>query len=208
MEFFILRRQNYHRLIAEEDEFYYPLIFQTPFLSARYIGKSAEMQLLGAKENFKGILIGISQESLLSYFKRYLSFMPDALSATSLQLEDDEHEWLAQHLKITRPFTGIRYVSTPREPPYYILLSEHGEFLVFSSVSESELADLPKINYNRIITNEAIEQLANFLKAKLPKKLRDHPHKPQRAGPSLETKLKQLRISKFFKAAEEKLDGE
>ncbi|MFH0971148.1 MAG: hypothetical protein V1835_01125 [Candidatus Micrarchaeota archaeon] len=200
MEHFILNRAHYHKLISEEDEFYYPLIFQTSLLNARYVGKTATMQIKGKEGEVEGVLLGVLGESLLSYFRKFLS-SPDLLNASSLPFDETEHEWLETHLK-TKPFPGIKYVSRPKGPPYYILLSEHGEFIIFTSISESELEDLPKINYNKIIMNESIEQLVSYVKGSLPKKLREKKKSPK-TEPSLETKLKQLRISKFLKAAEE-----
>lgn len=209
VEFFILQRSNYHKLISEEDEFYYPLIFQTPLLNARYIGKAAELKIRGEKNKFSGTLIGVLSSPLINYFHSYFTENPGNLNSASLGLQGTEMEWLEAHLKITKHFNGIKFISTPaKEGPFYILLSERGDFLVFSCISESELDDLPEINYNKIITNEAIEQLAGYLKAKLPKKIKGKAGKGQKHEPSLETKLKQLRISKFLRAAEEKVAEE
>lgn len=205
MEYFLLHRNNYHRLISEEDEFYYPLIFQTPLLNSRFLGKIAELAIRGRKGKFSGMLIGVTERTLLSQFKGYFSFRPETLNASSLPFGEDEHEWMEAHLKL-KPFPEIRYISKPRSPPYFILLSEIRDLLVFSSFSESELEDLPQINYNKIITNEAIEQLTSYVKSNLPRKLRGKHKAP--IHENLEAKLKQLRISKFLKAAEEKVAKE
>ncbi|MFH1750310.1 MAG: hypothetical protein ABH863_01375 [Candidatus Micrarchaeota archaeon] len=201
MEFFIMQRANYHKLISEEDEFYYPLIFQTPLLNARYLGKVAELKLKNGRK-YSGLLIGMLEKPLLEYFKEYFAGRRDAFSS-SLRLQEDESEWLETHLKIKQHFTGMKYISKPAGGPYYVLLSERSDFLVFCTVSEAELDDLPEIKYNKIITNEAIEELASYLKIRLPKKLKAF--RKIKGEPSLETKLKQLRISKFFKAAAEKV---
>ncbi|MEK6953804.1 MAG: hypothetical protein AABX01_02270 [Candidatus Micrarchaeota archaeon] len=206
MEFFILNRSNYHKLISEEDEFYYPLIFQTPLLNARYVGKTAGLKIKGEKEKFSGLLLGVLSAPLISYFRNYFAANPQNLNSASLGLQDSEMDWLEAHLKITKHFSGIKFISKPaKDGPFYILLTERDDFLIFSCISETELEDLPEINYNKIIMNEAIEQLAGYLKARLPKKPKGRGGKSEKHGPSLEIKLKQLRISKFFRSAEEKV---
>ncbi len=196
VEHFILQKAEYHKLIPEEDQFLYPIIFQTPLLSARYIGKVAELRVRERKEKFGGMLFGVSDVPLIDHFKIYFRHSLDVLNASALPFDETEQEWLEAHLLGPRRISGIKYFSKPGEPPYYLLLSEQGDFLVFSSCSESELEDLPQINYNKIITNEAIEQLVSFLKSNLPKKLQ-HRKKGQRQQVPFEQKLKQMRISKF-----------
>ncbi|MFH1442776.1 MAG: hypothetical protein ABIG96_01965 [Candidatus Micrarchaeota archaeon] len=202
MEFFLIRKHEYSKLISEEDEFYYPIIFQTSLLNSRYIGKKTLLKLRGIAETFEGTLLGVSQEPLIDVFKKYFSNSPDRLSSSSLPIEENEFEWLDLHLKSKKPHAGVKFTSNPGKPPYYFLLSEKVDFLVFSSFSEEELEDLPQINYNKIILNESIEKLLSYLKQQLPKK----PHEKKHREPSLETKLKQLRIAKFLKSAEEEAE--
>lgn len=187
-------KQHYSKVIASEDEFYYPLIFQTPLLNSRYLGKTAEIKLRHVHEPYSGVLIGVSQRSLLLHFKRYFGDELDKLNASTLEVEEDEHEWLIMHRKISKGFNGVKYISRPLEPPYYFLISEEAGLVVLSSFSESEMEDLPKINYNKIITNEAIESLASYVKEELPKRERSKKAKIQKPKQT----EKQVRISKFL----------
>ncbi|MEK6842988.1 MAG: hypothetical protein AABY04_00710 [Candidatus Micrarchaeota archaeon] len=194
MEFFILDKAHYSKVISKEDEFYYPLIFQTPLLNSRYLGKTAEIKLRHIHEPYSGILIGVSQRSLLLHFKRYFGEEQGKLNASTLEVEEDEHEWLIMHKKISKGFNGVKYISRPLEPPYYFLITEENGLIVISSFSESEMEDLPKINYNKIITNEAIEGLASYVKGELPKRDRSKKAKTQKPKQA----EKQVRISKFL----------
>ncbi len=202
MEFFVFNKAHYHKLISAEDEFYYPLIFQTPLLNARFIGKHAEVKLTGGNGRLSGLLLGVTNETLLSYMKSYFHYSPETLNASALPLQENERTWLESHFRIKKPFTGIRYISKPKQPPFYILLFEKHDIMALCSVAETEMAELPQINYNKIITNEAIEILVSYLKNALPKKLKTrgktHRH-------SIDTEIKQLRISKFLRVSDEKI---
>jgi hypothetical protein len=195
MEFFLMNKANYHRLISEEDEFYYPLIFQTSLLNSRFLGKKAILPLKDGGE-FVGTLIGVTNLPLMEHFKLYSRGI---LESTSLGIEENELEWLKTHVKSARHFQKIRFNSNPMGAPYYILICEMGDAIAFGAFSENELEDLPKINYNKIIMNESIEKLTSYIKTQLPHAQRQ---KGKQKAESLEAKIKQLRISRFLKAAE------
>lgn len=199
MEFFILNKANYHKLISEEDEFYYPLIFQTSLLNSRFLGKNAQMPLKDGNE-YEGTLIGVINLPLIEHF---LQYSRSILENASLGIDENEMEWLKTHVKSARHFQKIRFNSKPKSAPHYILVNESLDAVVFAAFSESELSDIPKINYNKIIMNESIEKLTSYVKTQLPHALKQKAGKKR--SQSLETKIKQLRISRFLKVEQEKL---
>lgn len=163
MELFLVHRQNFHRLFAE-DEFFYPLVFQTPLLQARYVGQQAKAAVSEWKQPLDGIFLGVLQETLYDYLKQRLPH--NSLSET-LAAGDTEEAWLEQNTRHKTHFDGVKYVSNPGSPPYKIFVSDLGHFVLLSSASETELEDF-KVGYNLVITNEAIEALTSLVKRRLP----------------------------------------
>ena len=187
MELALVHKENLHKLIRAEDEFFYPLIMETPLLHSRFIGKDILVKLKSGWE-VKGVFLGTIQESLSDYFKKHSAHEE---SPTFVEF-DSEKDWLLAGLH--SKFDGVRFYSQPTAPPFFVVLQEIEGFLLFTAYSESEQADLPKINYNLIITNEAIDKLVNHVKRGLPRAARQ---KRKTKRPSVEAK--QLRLGKFFR---------
>ncbi len=175
MELFLVHKQNFHRLFAE-DEFFYPLVFNTPLLHSRYVGQQAKALLASWKKPLEGVFLGVTPQPLYDYLKQRLP--RNALSET-LAAGDTEEDWLEQNTRHAAHFDGVKYVSTPASPPYKIFVSDLGHFVLLSSASETELEDV-KVGYNLVVTNEAIEQLTSLVKRRLPY----HVEKPRHAKTS------------------------
>ena len=195
MERFLLHKGNFSRAIPSEDEFFYPLVFNTSLLNSRFIGKRTKVELKSEPSGtLEGIFIGSSNIPLSEHFKKHSRLSLE--KSSSLLEHGSEKEWLSENLKTLQFSKGIRFVSSPKEPPYYVVLTELKDALLFSSYSESEQEDLPEINYNRIITNESIDKLVSFLKGALPK--RKAGEKKKRSEKK-ESKKAQMRLQKFFR---------
>lgn len=163
MELFLVHKRNFHRLFAE-DEFFYPLVFQTPLLQARYVGHQAKAMVAAWKKPLEGVFLGVASEPLYDYLKQRL---PRQTLSETLAAGDAEEGWLEQNTRHKTHFEGVKYVSNPANPPYKILVSDLSHFVLLSSFSENELEDF-KAGFNLVITNEAIEALTSLVKRRLP----------------------------------------
>ena len=195
MEQFLLSKHLLAKTIPSEDEFYYPLVFNSSLLHSRYIGKRTNVSLKNGMGTLEGIFLGTSHEPLLLHFRKHSSATPEK---TVSLFGESEKDWLSSNLKSISFSRCTKYLSNPKEPPYFFVLSDLKEALLFSSYSESEQEDLPEINYNRIITNESIDKLVSFLKSALPKKkIRESKERGKKSGEV--KKAKQTHLSRFLK---------
>ncbi len=193
MELFLVHARQYSKLFREEDAFFYPLALRTPLLQARYVGKPLTVRLKGLQLPLKGLFLGVIDQTLYSYFYKHLG--KDALALTSLSFGENEQEWLTAHTNSKTVFAGVKHFGNPREPPYTVVMTELGEWMLFTAFSEAEQVEPPQINFNLVITNEAIEKLERFLKRQLPlPKLVSRKKVPAAAKPHAE---KQLHLKKF-----------
>lgn len=193
MELFLVHKQNFHKLFAE-DEFFYPLVFQTPLLQARYVGHQAKAVLASWKKPLEGIFLGVTPEPLYYYLKQRL---PRQTLSETLASGDTEEEWLEQNARHATHFDGVKYVSNPSTPPYKIFVSDLRDFVLLSSVSESELEDF-KAGFNLVITNESIEALTSLVKRRLPYHLgKSKPAKQSPVAPAT-FKARQAHLKKFL----------
>ncbi|MBU1197657.1 hypothetical protein KJ765_04040 [Candidatus Micrarchaeota archaeon] len=167
MELFLVHKQRYPKLFSEEDDFYYPLVLNTRLLYSRYIGKPISVKLVLFDQPLEGLFLGVIDHSLYSYFQRHIP--KSALAVTTLSFGEGAADWLALNTRSPRVFEGVKHLSDPKVPPYFVMLTDLGHFILFTAFSEQEQLDLPKINYNLVITNEAIDQLTRFLKRHLPR---------------------------------------
>lgn len=195
MELFLLHKSRYAQWFRNEEAFFYPLALNTPLLQARFIGKPLSVKLQGHQKPLKGIFLGVIDETLYSYFYKHLG--REALAVTTLVFGENEDDWLSRHVSAGKPLEGIAHVSNPREPPFFVVLASEGDYLVFAAFSEQEQADLPQVNFNLVVTNEAIEKLKGFLKRQLPKPIK-HKKKGAGAGRKDAAAAKQEHLKKFF----------
>jgi len=162
MELALIQKENFHKIIKEEDDFFYPLLFNSSLLQSRFIGKQLRVKLRNGFE-VKGIFLGEIRESLNAYIKKHSHFKE---SPSFLEF-DSPTEWLGASLKSR--FDGVRFFTQKSKGPFSVTLQEMNGFLLFAAFSEAEQEDLPEINYNLVITNDAIDRLASFVKHGLPK---------------------------------------
>ncbi len=194
MELFLVHKSTYSHLFREEDDFFYPLALNTPLLYARYVGKPISVRLQAFSKPWKGLFLGVIDQTLYSYFYKHLG--SEALAVSTLSFGENEEEWLELNTRSPHPFEGVKHISNPQDAPFFVVLSDLGGFLLFSAYSEQEQSDLPEINFNLVITNEAIERLKSFLKRQLPKSRHAGKHKLLRK-PKLDKKH-QLHLKKFI----------
>ncbi|MFH1107523.1 MAG: hypothetical protein V1787_06565 [Candidatus Micrarchaeota archaeon] len=196
MEYFLVHKTNFHRLFSE-DEFFYPLVFNTPLLQARYIGQPAKVFAAGRRTPLEGMFLGLTGETLNDFLRKRLP--PQTLSST-LATSEDEEEWLRLNTRNTAVFGGVKCLSNPGRPPYRVFVCDAGHFILLASVAESEADDI-QMGYNLVITNEAIEALTSLVKRRLPhhaEKFRGQKH-PRHSplGPAT-GKARQAHLKKFL----------
>ena len=63
-------KEKFKEIIKEEDEFFDPIIFDTPLSTSRFIGERYEFIVDGNKHS--GLMIGELDETLFDYFKKYI----------------------------------------------------------------------------------------------------------------------------------------
>ena len=195
VELFLVHKSNYSRLFGQQDAFFYPLALNTPLLHARYVGKPLSVKLSAFSQPLSGLFLGVIDQTLYSYFYKHLG--AEALAVSTLSFGENEEEWLALNSRSPHPFEGVKHISNPKEPPFFVVLSDLGDCLLFSAYSEQEQTGLPQINFNLVITNESIEKLKSHLKKQLPHSRQLAWHKAAQK-PSRQEKRQQTRLRKFL----------
>jgi hypothetical protein len=164
METIIIPKNKYEDIISDDEEFFDPLIFDTPLILARFIGTIHDLNVQGKK--VKAVKLGVTQESLFDYFKKYIyainfHYTDEAYideGGIKFMNEEQRERLFEKKTSLQTFYKGAQIISSPKEPPYSVFIAVEGENIFLYAFSDAENC-VVNFRQNDVIPESALDRL-------------------------------------------------